>query len=116
MCRPASPVVWGMPAKPPLLSVGILDVRLLHLIIKKLQTHCVRITFCFVQHADRRLCLVSVPPALTKPNGKQCPGCYSLSPFGCETETVDCVGAEDFCLDLVEEVKYGNSRVPDGHT
>ncbi|KAJ6663546.1 hypothetical protein lerEdw1_009625 [Lerista edwardsae] len=47
------------------------------------------------------------PPAATEPNGKQCPGCYSLSPFGCEAETVECAGAEDFCLDMVQEMKYG---------
>ncbi|XP_066494169.1 phospholipase A2 inhibitor NAI-like [Tiliqua scincoides] len=47
------------------------------------------------------------PPAMTEPNGKQCQGCYSLSPFGCEAETVDCVGAENFCLNMVEKVIYG---------
>ncbi|XP_034976724.1 phospholipase A2 inhibitor NAI-like [Zootoca vivipara] len=46
-------------------------------------------------------------PALNKPNGKQCPGCYSFLPGGCETETVDCIGTEDYCLEMEEKVTYG---------
>ncbi|XP_053124350.1 phospholipase A2 inhibitor NAI-like [Hemicordylus capensis] len=47
------------------------------------------------------------PPAMTTSNGKQCPGSYCLSPFGCETETVDCVGEENYCLDIEEKITYG---------
>ncbi|XP_044290881.1 phospholipase A2 inhibitor NAI-like [Varanus komodoensis] len=53
------------------------------------------------------------PPAMDKPNGKRCPACYAFSffpasPVECGTETVACVGVEDYCLDMVEAVTYGN--------
>nr|XP_060639728.1 phospholipase A2 inhibitor gamma subunit B-like [Anolis sagrei ordinatus] len=56
------------------------------------------------------LCKTAHPhlaPVMDKPNGKQCPACYSFSPYGCETEMVDCVGPENYCLDMVEKVTYG---------
>ncbi|XP_062818712.1 phospholipase A2 inhibitor gamma subunit B isoform X2 [Anolis carolinensis] len=56
------------------------------------------------------LCKTAHPhlaPVMNKPNGKQCPACYSFSPSGCGTEVVDCVGPENYCLDMVEKVTYG---------
>uniref|UniRef100_A0ACB8FSE7 Uncharacterized protein n=1 Tax=Sphaerodactylus townsendi TaxID=933632 RepID=A0ACB8FSE7_9SAUR len=49
-----------------------------------------------------------VPPAITEPNGKRCPACYSLTSV-CPDETVDCHGPEDYCLDLAVRVTYGGN-------
>ncbi|KAH0631426.1 hypothetical protein JD844_005749 [Phrynosoma platyrhinos] len=56
------------------------------------------------------LCKTAYPrfaPVMSKPNGKQCPACYSFSRYGCDIEMVDCVGPENYCLDMVEKVTYG---------
>nr|XP_056702744.1 phospholipase A2 inhibitor gamma subunit B-like [Euleptes europaea] len=52
-----------------------------------------------------------VPPAITEPNGKQCPACYALSSTSCPAETVDCRGPEDHCLDLAVRVIYGGNVI-----
>ncbi|XP_053124348.1 phospholipase A2 inhibitor NAI-like [Hemicordylus capensis] len=53
-----------------------------------------------------------LPPAVTRPNGKQCPACYAVSPSTCnDNETVDCAGPEDNCLDLALTITYGTFLV-----
>lgn len=58
-------------------------------------------------------CRNSSPQVLPEPNpnGKQCPACYSLSASACNTATTDCVGQENYCLDMVQEVTYGSSVI-----
>ncbi|XP_061453729.1 urokinase plasminogen activator surface receptor-like [Rhineura floridana] len=60
---------------------------------------------------DCKTAFPQFPPAMDKPNGKRCPACYSFFFGGCEAEMVDCVGIEDYCLDMVEKVTYGKFTI-----
>ncbi|XP_044290877.1 phospholipase A2 inhibitor gamma subunit B-like [Varanus komodoensis] len=65
-----------------------------------------RITCCV--GAACRTAVPQLPPVIIKPNGKQCPSCYSLFSGTCnEEEMVDCVGPESECLDLAATVVHG---------
>ncbi|XP_067399327.1 phospholipase A2 inhibitor gamma subunit B-like [Emydura macquarii macquarii] len=48
---------------------------------------------------------VTVPPADTKTNGRNCPGCYTMPSGQCREETVDCMGAETHCIDATMTVQ-----------
>uniref|UniRef100_A0A8C3TCA9 UPAR/Ly6 domain-containing protein n=1 Tax=Chelydra serpentina TaxID=8475 RepID=A0A8C3TCA9_CHESE len=50
---------------------------------------------------------VKVPPADTKPNGRRCPACYSLTSEQCREETIQCTGAETQCMDIAGPLKSG---------
>ncbi|XP_066494167.1 phospholipase A2 inhibitor gamma subunit B-like [Tiliqua scincoides] len=54
-----------------------------------------------------------LPPATTRPNGKQCPACYTTSSSSkCnDREKVNCVGPENQCLDMSMTIAYGTSVV-----
>ncbi|XP_010005436.1 PREDICTED: phospholipase A2 inhibitor and Ly6/PLAUR domain-containing protein [Chaetura pelagica] len=49
---------------------------------------------------DCRKISVTLPPEDNKPNGYQCPACYSVDSFQCGNEVVNCTGSETKCLDL----------------
>ncbi|XP_066495134.1 phospholipase A2 inhibitor and Ly6/PLAUR domain-containing protein-like [Tiliqua scincoides] len=51
---------------------------------------------------------LSRPLNITQRNGKQCPSCFSLLSSTCrEDEMVECLGAEDHCIDLESSITYG---------
>ncbi|XP_043391148.1 phospholipase A2 inhibitor gamma subunit B isoform X3 [Chelonia mydas] len=54
-----------------------------------------------------RTTTVTVPPADTKPNGRSCRGCYSLSSEQCREETIRCTGSETRCVDITQTLTTG---------
>lgn len=49
-----------------------------------------------------------LPQVSSKPNGKHCPACYSLT-GSCPKEVVYCTGSEDHCLNLAFTSRIGNT-------
>ncbi|CAM5124945.1 unnamed protein product [Natator depressus] len=56
---------------------------------------------------DCRTTTVTMPPADTKPNGRSCRGCYSLSSQQCREETIQCTGSETRCVDITQTLTTG---------
>ncbi|XP_066494166.1 phospholipase A2 inhibitor and Ly6/PLAUR domain-containing protein-like [Tiliqua scincoides] len=52
-----------------------------------------------------------LPPAITRPNGKWCPACYTGPSNSNDREKVNCFGPENQCLDMMATITYGTSVV-----
>ncbi|XP_071436964.1 phospholipase A2 inhibitor gamma subunit B-like [Pithys albifrons albifrons] len=54
---------------------------------------------------------VSLPPDDNVPNGYQCPACYKLDSFQCNSEIINCTGSETQCIDLAGLTNSGGLTV-----
>ncbi|XP_072836063.2 phospholipase A2 inhibitor gamma subunit B, partial [Pogona vitticeps] len=52
--------------------------------------------------------LLSVPPEQVRPNGLQCPACYSWTQI-CSSEMVNCTGSDTYCFGVLSRIYTSRS-------